>query len=112
MRPPSVGIISGLQDNERVLLEDVIRCLSSISFGSGTGVSEDQNIDCRYVTGTSNAIPDTEDSFAHLLKRTPIGFIIISKDKAGDFYNGSGHTSSVIKLKCSVASVTFKALIF
>jgi len=112
MRPPTLPLTDSIPAEYKQVLDDIVKCLDNISFGSGTGVSDDQNIDCRFVDGTSNGVANTESSFNHNLKRTPIGFIIISKDKAGDFYNGSGHTSSQLKLKCSVASVTFKALIF
>lgn len=65
-----------------------------------------------FISGTTNATPDTESSFAHTLGRVPRGFIVITKDKAGDMYAGStANTSSLIYLRNAVASVAFTAYV-
>ena len=56
-------------------------------------------------------VANTEDTFSHSCGVTPIGYIIVSQDKAGSLFPGHDRvawTASNIYLKCSVASVTFK----
>lgn len=65
-----------------------------------------------FISGTTNGSVDTEDGFAHTLGRIPRGFIVITKDKAGDMYAGStANTNALIYLKNAVASVTFSAYV-
>lgn len=55
---------------------------------------------------------DVEFTLEHGLNRIPIGFIVISKDKAGDVYSSATPaTTATISLKCSVASVAIRILI-
>jgi len=78
------------------------------------GIQFEDNIDCRLITFTSNAAPDTEDTVAHTLGKTPQGYIIYAKDKAGDLYTSTGGTAwdaTNMYLKCTVASVTFKIIV-
>jgi hypothetical protein len=76
------------------------------------GISFSENFDCVFVTYTSNATPNTEDTVAHTLGKLPTGYIPILKDKAGDFYNTSSPTKTDLLIKCSVASVTTTLLVF
>lgn len=65
------------------------------------------------VGGVSDATIDTEFEVPHGIGRMPIGFIVLTQDKAGSFYN-SGVTAwdeDSIYLKCSVASVAFTLLV-
>lgn len=67
----------------------------------------------QFISGTTNATPDTEDAFTHSLGRIPKGFLVVSKDKAGDIYDGgTANTTTALNLKCSVASVAFKIYVF
>ena len=94
-------------------VEQLRRNFNSISFGDGTNRSEAQNLDLVYVTGTTNAVPGTETTHSHLLERIPIGFIVISQDKAGTIYNSNNaNTDSLLKVKSDIASITFKAIVF
>jgi len=71
------------------------------------------NFDAVMISVTSNATPDTEDTVAHTLGKAPTGYIVYYKDKAGDIYDGgTTWTTSSIYLKCSVASVTYKIIVF
>lgn len=66
-----------------------------------------------FITGTTNATPNTEDAFTHTLGRVPKGFMVVGKDKAGDIYDGgTANTTTVLNLKCAVASVAFKIYVF
>jgi hypothetical protein len=64
------------------------------------------------IAGTSNGVVDTESVHAHNLGRVPRGFVILSKDKAGDFYDSTGHSTTELKIKNTVVSVQFLAWIF
>lgn len=76
------------------------------------GISFADNFDAVFVTYTSNATPNTEDTVAHTLGKVPTGYIPVLKDKAGDFYNTSALTKTNLLIKCSVASVTTTLLVF
>lgn len=95
---------------------DLVRFLDTLSsnlaalFDKGIGISD--NMDIQILTYTSNAAPDTEDSVAHTLKRVPEGFIVIGLDKAGILYQSSAYTTAALKIKCNVASVTAKLIVF
>lgn len=75
------------------------------------GIRFEDNVDCRIVTYTSNATPDTEDSVPHDLRKVPVGYIVIGKDLAGDVYDSAAHSATDLKLKCSVASVTITLIV-
>lgn len=100
-------------DGVKRILQNHGRVLRKISFGDATQAqTEEQNIDGAWITGTSNAVANTEKAFTHQLGRVPIGFQVFHKDKAGDFYIGvTAWTSDTVYLKCSVASVTFKIML-
>jgi hypothetical protein len=82
-----------------------------ISFGTGVDGENGQNISGQFQTYVSNATPNTEDTLAHTIGSIPLGYIVLSQDKAGSVYQqastGTAWTKSAIYLKCSVASVTF-----
>jgi len=93
------GVLSGF-------VHDVTRILNR-------GVVFEDNVDCAFVSFTSNATPDTEDTVAHGLGRVPTGYLVYSRDKAGVLYDsGTAFTASNIYLKCNVASVAFKLIVF
>lgn len=74
----------------------------SLGFGNGTDV---ENVRGAWVTYTSNAVANTEDTVPHGLAVVPIGFIVIRRDKAGVVYDGgTSWTNSNLYLKCSTAS--------
>lgn len=82
-----------------------------IRFGIGGDGDRGENVAGEFQSITTNATPDTEDAFAHTLGSVPVGYIVLSKDKAGHIYDGSSSwTSTNIYLRSDVASVT--ALVF
>jgi len=92
------------------ILDEVLRSIKSVLNG---GIRFEDNFDNRLLTFTSNATPDTETVVAHTLGKIPVGIIVYSQNKAGSLYNSNNdHTTTAIKIKCSVASVTFKVIIF
>lgn len=77
------------------------------------GIIFADNVDCALVSFTSSGTPDAENTVAHGLGKVPTGYIIYEQDKAGSLYKGStSWTKTNIYLKCNVASVAFKAIIF
>jgi len=90
-------------------LHDFINDVSRILNG---GIKFSDNVDCTLVSFTSNSTPDTEDTTAHSLGKTAIGFIVYDQDKAGSLYKSKAHDSTNIYTKCDVASVAFKVIVF
>src|SRR3989337_89823 len=80
----------------------LVRILNG-GIGFGDGVRPD-NVDGVWVSYTSNATPDTQDSVAHTLKRTPKGFLVMSINKAGTVYKSAAFDATNLYLKCNVAS--------
>lgn len=71
-----------------------------------------ENIAGSFVTFTSSATPDAENTVAHNLGLIPQGYIVVGRDKAGILYNSTtAFTTTNLYLKCNVASVTFSIYI-
>lgn len=93
-------------------LKNIVLALQGrIRFGpNNSTINKGENVLGQFITYTTNGTKDTEDTIAHNLGSIPIGYIVVSKDKAGDIYQrastGTAWSSSNIYLKCSVASVT------
>jgi len=78
---------------------------SRIRFGDGTTGTSGENIAGQWVTYTSNAVVDTEDTIAHTMGSVPIGFIVVNIDKGGIVYDsGTAWTSTNIYLKTALAT--------
>lgn len=112
MRPPSSQGVAASPAQLQTFLDQLQRVLSgNISFGSTGGVS-DRNILCTQVSGTSPGVSDTEFTVAHNLGRIPIGFIVVSVDKAAIIYKSTtAWTSSNIYLKANATSVSYVLLV-
>jgi hypothetical protein len=76
------------------------------------GLSFLDNIDCRFVTFTSDVVAGAEFTVAHTLGKTPTGYFPVIKDKPADLYNTTSPDKTNLYLKCSVASATIKLLVF
>lgn len=91
-------------------LADLVSNLAVI-FDKGVGI--DDNLDWVTVDFTSNGSANTEDAIAHTLGRIPVGYVVVSQDKAGSVYvSGTAFTSSLIYLKTSATSVAVKLRVF
>lgn len=92
-------------------LNKMFTCVQGrVSFGTGVDGVDGMNIEGQWQTYTSSVTPDFEDTIGHTIGSVPLGYIVISQDKAGSAYKsstGTAWTSTNIYLKCSVASVTF-----
>jgi hypothetical protein len=70
-------------------------------------------LDKRVFIETTTPGADVEFTLKHGLNYVPIGFLVISKNKAGDVYkSATPATVSTIALKCNVATVTIRIMIF
>ena len=66
-----------------------------------------------YAEVTTHATPDTEFSIEHGMGVIPTGYIPIKQDKAASIYDGTtANTTSLLYLRCNVASVAARILIF
>lgn len=71
------------------------------------------NLSAVYAVFTSNAVANTEDAVAHVLGRTPLGYFVVSQNKAGTLYDSTtAATGTTIYWKSSVASVAWVVLVF
>lgn len=89
-------------------LDTIFLCLSGrIRFGpNNTNINKGENILGQFVTYTTNATPDTQDTVPHNLASIPVGYIVVNRNKNGGVYTSATATSSNLFLKCSVASTT------
>lgn len=79
-----------------------------IGFGNGTDL---ENVRGKWLSYTSNAVANTEDTVAHGLTVVPIGYLVIKQDKAGSVYSGTtAWDTTNLYLKSNTASLT--ALLF
>jgi hypothetical protein len=80
-----------------------------VRFGDIVNGSRGENISGNWLTFTSSATPNAENTITHKVGAIPIGYLVVQQDKAGSLYNGTTVWSDTkLYLKCSVASVTFK----
>ena len=111
-------IATGVPESEfdKHIEEELARFSKNIVTLFARGLEFEDNFNAQILSHTSNGSADTEDAIAHTLKRIPIGFLIFHQDKAGSLYQGpttgTNWTISNIYLKCDVATVTFKVMIF
>lgn len=110
---PQMTITKGDDPNAvKEMLEQHGRTLANISFGDGTGNSEDQNIDGFFVSGVF-AAANADVAIQHKLGRVPVGYIVVKLNAAGIIYDGSiAATATVITLKSNTAGVTAKIFLF
>lgn len=67
----------------------------------------------RYIDVTSAGVANTEFSFEHGCGYIPTGFIVANADKAAKVYQGAtAWDASKIFLKCDVATVALRILVF
>lgn len=71
------------------------------------GILLDDNLNGFRTTITTDATPGVETVIAHGLKRAPIGFLVLKKDKAAHIYSGATADGSTnLYVRSDVASVT------
>lgn len=100
-----------MESNIRRLEQDMTQlfeCLKGrIRFGTATDGYRGENLSGGFKTLTSSAVADSEETIAHGLGATPVGFLVLRQDKAGSFYDsGTAYDATNIYIKCSTATVT------
>ncbi len=103
----------GLRKFDRDLLKLFSDLVTSLGNMFDRGITFDENTETQTLDYTTNATPDTEDTVAHTLNKVPTGFFVAGMDKAATIYNGAtAWTSTHIYLKCNVASVAARIMVF
>ena len=97
-------------------LRDLVRKVNrEVSLGNGVDSYRTGNLDAQYIDVTTTpGVADTEFVVVHGLRRVPIGYIVVRKDRACEVYDSSigSWTDSVMYLKCNVATATIKLIVF
>ncbi len=98
---------------EKSLEQELLSYSRELSALLNAGLKFAENFNAQLKTYTTNGVANTEDAVAHTLKRVPTGFLVVTRDKAGIVYDsGTTWTATNLYLKCSVATVAVKILIF
>lgn len=107
---PVYGKLRKYDEDLAKILQLLMSNLSRIFEG---GISIPDSLDLETVTVTTDSSADTEFSVAHTLKRVPVGYLVVSRDKGGVVYDsGTAFTITTIYLKCTTTSTVIKVLIF
>ncbi len=105
------NVIPKIEDqNLEKLLNDQDQILDTVL---NKGLSFGDNFDGVFVTFTSSATPDAENTVTHTLGKIPTGFIVTNINKASVVYaNGTAWTAANIYLKVNVASTAITIFVF
>ena len=104
--PPKTDYEKNLEVGLDRIFDEILTILNK-------GLLFSDNFDAYIGTLTTDATPGTETAIAHGLKRTPSGYLVISRDKNGVIYNGAtAWDATNIYVRSNVASVTIKVIIF
>lgn len=107
MKANQVSIFSDKPDLQREF-ENIYQVLNKIGFGVSF-TQRAENLDMYLMQATANSIAGQDTNITHDLKRIPIGYLILSQNASGDFYEGTGtSTSTSFFIRCSTASTRFK----
>lgn len=98
-------------------LDQIMLCLNGrVAFvdGSISNQEKSENLDGQFIVLTSNGA-DVETTIPHTLGRVPVGYIVVSQNKASSLYHAStdtAWTNENIYLKSSIETTTYTILIF
>jgi len=104
------SIFDRFQGSVKKYVEAITSVLNGqVSFGNGTDVD---NLQGRWVNTISPAVANTDFTVDHNLGRVPVGFIVISVDKAAVIYTGTiAWTTTQMTLKASAATVALRIFV-
>ena len=89
-------------------IQNIYNVLNKIGIGTIFN-DRSENMDMYLIEATANANPGQNTQLTHDLKRTPVGYLVLSQSGSGDFYEGSGTNSNTdFYIKCTTASTRFK----
>ncbi len=83
---------------------------ATVGLGAGTHQAAAGKLDAAYLSMVT-ATADVENTVAHGMSGTPIAFAVLDQDKAGAWY-ASNNDGTNFKVKCDVATVTAKLLLW
>jgi len=75
------------------------------------GLNFQDNFSCYKTTVITHATPGNTTVLTHGLKRTPVGCLVVEKDKAAHIYT-SAKSATTYTIKSDVSSVTITIIIF
>jgi hypothetical protein len=84
---------------------------ATIGLGGATHGVAAGKLDAIYAS-KATATVDVAVNITHGLGRTPVGYALVSSDKAANAYDGGTHTATHLKVKCDVTTVVGKYLIW
>ena len=93
-------------------VDKLFTCLQGrVSFGTGVDGVSGQNLEGEWQAFTVSAGANVEFNIAHTVGSIPLGYIVISQNKAGNLYQqantGTAWTTTQISLKSTVDAVTY-----
>lgn len=101
-------VLSMLQDMVQLLSEQELSLTGLLN----QGLRIPDNFDGALLTYVSNAVPDTQDTVAHGLRKVPSYFIVLSVNKGGVVYKSAAFDATNAYFKNSVASVATTIFVF
>lgn len=108
---PIAPIHIGQLANDKQFKDSIHKILDgNVEYGDGVNSG---NIAGNWITVTSPGVANTEFSFAHKLNKVPVGYHIMRRNNTGVIYDGTtAWTSSLIYLKCTVATQAMTIFVF
>lgn len=100
-------------DFERNLEQELLRVWTKLAQIINGGLKFSDNFDAGILSVADSGNINTEFAVAHVLKRVPVGYIVVKIDKAAIVYeSGTAWTSTNIYLKASAANCALTVLVF
>lgn len=93
-------------------IKKIFTCLQGrISFGTGVDGTQSGNLEGEWQLFTVNSGANVEFNVAHTINSIPLGYLVVSQNKAGNLYQqattGTAWTATQISLKSTVDAVTY-----
>ena len=109
----SIRLAKVVTDGDNITSVSDLRVMGPVGLGTGADGTQVGQLDAKFQIYTTNATPDTEDTIVHGLGRIPIGYIIVSCNKAAIVYNGAtAWDITNIYLRCNAASTAVTFMVF
>jgi hypothetical protein len=97
---------------EKMLEKELLSIWNELSGVINGGLKFSDNFNCEQVVVADTGTADTEFKVAHTLKRVPSGYLMISRNKAGQIYKGStAWSDTFVYLKADTANMNITLLL-
>ena len=98
---------------DKSLEQELLSFMNELSELLNGGLKFSDNFNAEIIDVADTGPANSEFSVSHTLKRVPVGYIVINKDRAGDVYDsGTTWTSTTLYLKDDTANASIKLLVF